>query len=282
MLLNGCSSLRSYRRAVIASLLAPIFFTYSALAQQAAAASTEKPLAFEVVAVKLTDPDNHSQSWRGTYNRLTIQNYTLRHLIRIAYDLKSDSQVIGGPEWLDKQGFDIAAKLDDADVARLKDGQNQDRRDAINRMLQTTLTERFHLQVSPGEQTRPVYALLVAKSGAKLTALPAPKDPDEHRNHSMNTNNGHLTATAISMDSFADYLTLQPETDRIVVNRTGLGGDFDFKLNWTEDYGGGIPGDAADPGLFTALQDQLGLELKPDKGSVPTVTVLAASKPDLD
>lgn len=166
--------------------------------------SPEKPPAFEVVAIKLTDPESHGQSWNGNYDRLTIKNYTLRHLIRVAYDLKSDAQVLGGPDWIGKQGFDISAKLEDADATGLHN--YLERKTAMNRMLQTMLAERFHLQVTPGERTMPVYALVVAKSGPKLTALPAPKDSDElkNRNHSMNSNNGHLTAGAISMDSFSD------------------------------------------------------------------------------
>lgn len=282
MLLNGCRFPRIHPRLLALFTLASLSFAWCAPAQPSPPASTDKPPAFEVVAIKLTDPDRHGQNWHGAYDRLTIQNYTLRHLIRVAYDLKSDSQVLSGPDWIGKQGFDISAKLEDADASGLHN--YLERKTAMNRMLQTMLADRFHLQVTPSERTMPVYALVVVKSGAKLTALPAPKDSDElkNRSHSMNTNNGHLTAGAISMDSFADYLTLQPETDRIVVNRTGLSGDFDFKLNWTGDWGGGIPGDAADPGLFTALQDQLGLVLKPDKGSVPVVTVVAASKPDLD
>jgi uncharacterized protein (TIGR03435 family) len=152
-------------------------------------------------------------------------------------------------------------------------------------MLQSLLTERFQLKVNPGERTLPVYVLVVGKSGAKLTALPTPKDSDEarNRNHGTRTENGHLTATALSMDSFADYLTSQSDSgDRVVLNRTGLAGDFDFNLNWTEDRGGGIAADAAYPGLFTALEEQLGLELKSDKGSVPVVAVMAVSKPVLD
>lgn len=285
MLLDCYSRPRFDRLIGTASVLVALSFARGALAQQTAPTAPEKTPSFEVVAIKLSDPDSHGQSWHGTYDRVTIQNYTLRHMIRVAYDLKSDTQVVGGPDWLDKQGFDIAAKLDDTDVARFHDVRWEERRHAINLMLQAMLAERFHLQVNLGERTSPVYALVVAKSGARLTALPAPKNDQEanSRNHSTSSGNGHLTAKAISMDSFADFLTGQPDTgDRIVMNRTGLTGDFDLTLNWAEDRGGGIPADAADPGLFTALQDQLGLELKPDKGPVPVVTILAVSKPEID
>jgi uncharacterized protein (TIGR03435 family) len=272
--------------AVLLAIVFSVLLAFGAYAQPAPAASQgERPAAFEVVAVKLSNPDNRGTSWHGTLDRITIENYTLRHLIRVAYGLKSDTQVLGGPDWLDKQHFDIAAKLEDTDATRLKNVNYQVRSQAVQLMLQSLLAERFQLKVNPGERALPVYMLVVGKSGAKLTALPTPKDSDEarNRNHGTRTENGHLTATALSMDSFADYLTSQSDSgDRVVLNRTGLAGDFDFNLNWTEDRGGGIPADAAFPGLFTALEEQLGLELKSDKGSVPVVAVIAASKPVLD
>ncbi len=91
-----------------------------------------------------------------------------------------------------------------------------------------------------------------------------------------------MTAIAISMDSLANYLTKQPEIDRLVENRTGLAGDYDFQLNWSPDRGNDIPPDAAYPGLFTALQEQLGLKLESQKGSIEVVTLNAAIQPMLD
>ncbi len=233
----------------------------------------------------MSKPDDPATSWHGTNDRITIENYSLRHLIRVAYGLKSDTQILEGPDALLKQKFDVAAKIEDADVARLKDTSYETRMKAVRLMLQSMLAGRFQLKVNLGERALPVYALVVSKSGAKLAALPAPKDKDEalHRDHSESSGNGHMVAKAISMDSFADFLTGQPDTgDRVVLNRTGLTGDFDLSLNWTQDRGGGIPSDAGDPGLFTALEEQLGLELRPDKGAIPVVTVMAASNPDLD
>ena len=275
-----------FRSAIAIAILSSFLLACDVYAQTPSAVSTaEKAAAFEVVAIKLSNPDNRGTSWRGTLDRITIENYTLRHLIRVAYGLKSDTQVLGGPDWLDKEHFDIAAKLEDADATRLKNVNYQVRSLAVQLMLQSLLAERFQLKVNSGERTLPVYLLVVGKSGVKLTALPTPNDSDDgrNRNHGTRTENGHLTATALTMDSFADFLTSQSDTgDRVVLNRTGLTGDFDFNLNWTEDRGGGIPADAAYPGLFTAVEEQLGLELKSDKGSVPVVVVISVSKPELD
>jgi uncharacterized protein (TIGR03435 family) len=53
-------------------------------------------------------------------------------------------------------------------------------------------------------------------------------------------------------------------------------------LNWTEDNGNGVPPDAQLPGLFTALREQLGLELKAVKAPVNVVVVKSATEPVLD
>jgi uncharacterized protein (TIGR03435 family) len=82
------------------------------------------------------------------------------------------------------------------------------------------------------------------------------------------------------MDSFADDLAYQRETGgRMVLNHTGLTGEYDFKLDWAEDNGDSTPADPALADLFTALQEQLGLKLQPEKGSVEVVVVESASMP---
>lgn len=126
----------------------------------------------------------------------------------------------------------------------------------------------------------PVYALVVARSGARLT----PTSPETSaKGHNITTNNGRMTASAISMDAFADDLAYQSETGgRMVLNRTGLSGEFDFQLNWALEKDDGASADPTLPGLFTALQEQLGLKLQPEKGEVPVVVIESAAQPTFD
>ena len=241
---------------------------------------------FEVAAIKPSKPDDQSHSLHSGSDSLEIENFTLRRLIRTAYGLKSESQVLGGPDWIGKQAFDIKAKFDDAETAKFKDMTGRERFQETQLALQALLADRFQLKISQETRTIPVFALVVAKAGAKLAPSAPELDdsgkPKTDRGHSLNDNNGHLKATAISMSSFADWFAYLPECDRVVVDRTGLTGDYDFKLDWTEDNGQGIPPDSTLPGLFTALRDQLGLELKPDKAPVDVVVVQAAAEPELD
>jgi uncharacterized protein (TIGR03435 family) len=252
-------------------------FAASQAQQRDGAAAIEKP-SFEVASIKPSKPGEGNHDWNSNSDRVTIANYSLRDLIASAYNLKSDSQVLGGPNWLDNKHFDIAAKVDDAELAKLKTMTGNDTRNEWNQMMQSLLADRFGLKVRRDQRTIPVYALVVAKSGQKLALATA-----KETNHSLSGHNSHLTATAISMASLANYLTHMNEAeDRVVVDRAGLTGDFNFKLDWTRDRGNGIPPDAQYPGLFTALREQLGLELKPDKAPVDVVVVESAKEPEFD
>lgn len=262
-------------------------------------AATDSPslvASLEVASIKLSNPDKTGQDFDVSDERVSLRNYTLRQLIREAYGLKADRQIEGGEKWMDAQRYDIVAKIDDAEYARLRTLKGTEYSEEFNRMLQPLLAERFQLQVTRKERIMPVYALTIAKSGAKLSP-----SPPQHEGHSMSINNGQpdvalsmgnvtltndtvqMTAAGVSMDSLADALTHQRETgDRIVVNRTGLLGDYDFKMIWTTDRGEGAAADSPYPGLFTALQDQLGLKLESQKGSVEVIVIQSAKEPVID
>jgi len=256
-------------------------------AQQAPSSAKPDNLpSFEVATIKPTKPDDTGHSLRSGADRVSIENFTLRRLIRTAYGLKSDSQVLGGPDWIGKQAFDIEAKLEDAEIAKLQQLKKPERFQQTRLALRALLAERFQLQISQESRSIPVYALVVEKKGGKLTAAAAQLDdtgkPRPEKSHSLDNTNGHLTAIAISMASFADWFVYLPECDRVVVDKTGLPGEYDFKLNWTEDNGHGVPPDAPLPGLLTALREQLGLELKPAKAPAEVVVVKSATEPVLD
>jgi uncharacterized protein (TIGR03435 family) len=261
--------------------LAILSLGFSALqAQQPSVAvgAIDKVPSFEVASIKPSKPDDGNHDWDSDSDRLTIENYTLRDLIASAYGLKSTSQVVGGPGWLDKQHFDISAKVDDTELAKLKGITRSENSKEFNLMMQSLLAERFGLKVSHDRRTIPVFALVVIKSGIKFT--PAAANDDKHN---FGVHNTHMVAAGATMEALADYLTRMHESeDRVVVDRTGLTGDYNFTLDWTRDRGDGIPPDAQYPGLITALHEQLGLELKPDKAFVDVIVVASASEPELD
>jgi uncharacterized protein (TIGR03435 family) len=271
-------------RLVAVVCLGPPLFTLRCTAQEAAPVATAPP--FEVASIKPSKPGEESHNWNSSGGRLSIENFTLRRLIREAYGLKSDSQVIGGPDWIGKQAFDIEAKYGDAEMVNLQKLTGRERFHEAQLALRALLAERFQLRT--GQETRvvPVYALVIAKGGAKLPQaapqLDADGKPRTEKNHRLSNGNGHMTAIAMSMSGLADWFVYLPECDRLVVDRTGLTGEYDFKLDWTVDNGNGVPQDTPVPGLFTALHEQLGLDLKPDKAPVDVVVVESTKEPDLD
>jgi uncharacterized protein (TIGR03435 family) len=248
-----------------------------AAAQSVPSNSPAKPLAFEVATIRPSPPDSTNEEWDGQGDRLMIRGYSLRQLIKAAFDLKTNAQIMGGPEWIDKQRFDISAKIADEEMSSSsEDSADRDRQTDIRFMLQTLLQERFKLEWKFVQRQLPIFALVM--SGNKPHLI-----PDASRPRNLSVHNAHMVAIATSTKELAEALARMREvSDRSVVDQTGLNGRFDFELNWSPDRGSGIPQDAPYPGLFTALEEQLGLRLKPQKGSVPTVQIVTATLPDFD
>jgi len=101
----------------------------------------------------------------------------------------------------------------------------------------------------------------------------------------MMTGRGKITGQGIPIEDLVNMLSSQ-RLGRPIFDKTGLTGNYDLELHWTPDDApppmaggaqGGSPGSeaASDPGpsLFTALQEQLGLRLDPQKGPVDVVVI---------
>ncbi|MCL2453484.1 MAG: TIGR03435 family protein, partial [Alphaproteobacteria bacterium] len=119
---------------------------------------------FEVAAIKPSKPDARNHDWDSNEDRVRIEHYSLRDLIAYAYGLKSNSQVLGGPDWIDKRSFDITAKVDQAEVVKIRAMSRQEKGREWHMMMQSLLTNRFGLKVHPGQKSMPVFALVIAKS----------------------------------------------------------------------------------------------------------------------
>jgi uncharacterized protein (TIGR03435 family) len=223
-----------------------------------------------VASIKPADPNARGSSSNSDRRFVTIKNWTLKRLVRRAFGVE-DYQVTGGPNWLDTYHFNISAKVDEAEP-ELKGKEGQER---VQAMLESLLDERFEFQFHRETKTLPVYNLVAAKSGFKLTAV---KDTG---GSSSNSNNGKLTAQGISMAALAVFLS--GEMERPVLDATGISGVFDFKLEWSRQQDGAAKApdanEIAGPSIFTALQEQLGLKLESTKGPVEIIVVDHAEKP---
>jgi bla regulator protein blaR1 len=246
--------------------------------------------AFEVATIKPSDPkaDGSSMLMNGT--SFNAQNMPLFNVVAFAYDARSDSQVIGAPDWVKNVRFDIHAKEDPATAEALQKLSPEESRKQIELMLQALLAERCHLKIVRETGERPVYALVVKTGGILLKAsdtasLPEHSAQNEPKlmQHGIRMNGqGNLQGMSVSTEILADVLAHMPEAEgRPVIDRTGLTGNYDFTLKWTPDMPGpgGPPPDSSGPTLFTALQEQLGLKLEPQKGTVEVLRIESIERP---
>jgi uncharacterized protein (TIGR03435 family) len=217
---------------------------------------------FEVASIKPGNPDSHLiRSSISAGGRLNAGNVTLRTLIEDAYQLKP-FQLSGGPKWLDGDKFEVIAKGPDA----ANDAQ-------VRLMLQALLAERFQLTMHRETKEQNISVLTV-KGQPKLQ----PAKPGE-RYRMMTSTSGrgaisnHVEFKNTSMEKLADILSR--ELGRLVVDQTGLSGEFDFQFEATHDDAETNPFISA---MAPAMPD-IGLKLESKRGPVDYFAIDRAEKP---
>ena len=252
--------------------------------------SAQTPPAFEVASVRR----NTSGTQQGgglaapqPGGRFIAVGATLRRLVSGAYD---DPQIVGGPGWIDSDRFDINAR------AEGEPGSAQ-----MRAMLRSLLADRFKLVAHTESHEQPIYALSPARSDRRLGPKLRESDATcarDARNFVPTVPGGppacgdfrlgarSLVARGMVMPTFAKLL--RARVGRHVVDRTALAGSYDLELEWSSDLGlqQAPPGAAGATeltpeglSLFTALQEQLGLRLQPDRGPVNVVVIDSAEPP---
>jgi uncharacterized protein (TIGR03435 family) len=264
----------------------------TALAEGLLCAQSNGVPTFDVASVKPSHSnDTESSSFVQPGGRYTATNVTLRMLAQSAYGLH-DSQLLGGPSWINTERFDISAKAEGYTTPSAF-------RDQARLMLRPLLADRFKLVVRPEKRILPVYALVLAKpggefgpqfrrsdarncngalqamstaSGAAESAAPLPCGAEVYRP-------GHLAARDMALSNFV--LNVSRWTERVVVDQTGLQGRFDWDLQWIpEDLTRGSVPDG--PSLLAALRDQAGFTLKGRRISIEVLTVKSVERPEAD
>jgi uncharacterized protein (TIGR03435 family) len=224
-----------------------IAFTSSAVRSQATPA-------FEVASIRLnkTGIRGGSMEFPKGGERFTATNMPFGALVLVAYNITV--RQLSGPEVLSEK-YDVSAKADHAVSP-----------DVMLRMLQALLADRFKLVVRHETKEVPVYALITAKGGPKLhrsdppeSEIATPRTPA--RAIGTESRGGYIFKNE-SMPDFAWALSRMAGIgDRVVIDDTGLKGNYDFDLT----FGRNSPGE---PSIFSALQEQLGLKLESRKAPV--------------
>lgn len=262
---------------------------------------------YDVATVKPFSQDGATIAGPNGMTRRILVGSTLRQYIRNAYSpgmaQLSAAQVIGGPDWIDKEKYDIQGKPSpDLELAIKK--MTNDERNAQSRALQQSLlADRFHLKVHFEVREMPVYALVRAKGGLKIKPVdaPAPRDPNSPpvaftgpnqplppgMSVMMMKSNGERTmrATATQMSNLVGMISGQPDTGgRPVIDQTGFTGYFNIDNFTFASPTNAAPSDdpksASDaPSLATALEESLGIKLVATKGPVEVVVIDSIDHP---
>lgn len=224
---------------------------------------------FDVISIRASDPASSGFSIRPDPDNFKMTGASLKFLIQYAFDLHA-VQVENAPAWTRSIHFDISAKMDAPTHFPEASGSRdawQPRQKLLEARLRSLLATRFGLRTHKSERVLSIYELTIGKGGAKLLA--------GTDNTGYTTSPTTLTCSYSSMDNLASILA--DILDRIVVNRTGLTGAYRFTLKWSRDDS--TLADASTPGIFTALNEQLGLRLKSAKSSVNTLFVDSVDQP---
>jgi uncharacterized protein (TIGR03435 family) len=224
----------------------------------------------------------------GDPGRFTCTNIMLRRLLLSAYDVKNYQLL--GPDWLDTLRYDIAAKVPDG--ATKAD---------LQAMMRNLLETRFQMTLHRETRELPIYELVVARNGSRLKAngedqgggveqvtgqvavVDRPQGKDGFPTVSLpgsgtviETKDGRARATSkdVTLAKFAEFLSGQ--LGRPVVDRTNLTGTFSFSVYFTPEALNAP--DSTDPGIFSAIQEQLGLKLEARRGPVELLIVDRAER----
>jgi uncharacterized protein (TIGR03435 family) len=212
-----------------------------------------------VATIKPHDPNVGGQQFNTTGDRVIIRNQTVASMLSFAYAIHPH-QIVDAPDWIFHDRYDVEGKTDTAGEPSLRQFQE---------MLQKLLPDRFGLKFHREKRGISVYAIHIAKGGAKLK--PA-ADPNAEPDQEANSHGAELTQLYTS-SSISDFiLGMQFFLDRPLVDQTGLAGCYDITLRYTYDEARTTDPNAP-PGLFTAIQEQLGLKLEPVKAPTDVLVI---------
>jgi uncharacterized protein (TIGR03435 family) len=251
---------------------------------------------FEVASVKPnTSGSSAAETSAPPSGTIRIVNTPLRTLIVNAYSLKP-FQVVGGPPWLESERYDIVAKPPTNTAPNV-----------IPLMFRTLLADRFKLRSHMETRQQPIYELVLAREDGRLgpglaksdvdcvsidaaraAARPQPAPPLSRNGRPACRTRMAISDTSGTLDVGGRPLSAMLNTfgtvaNRPVVDRTGLTGPFDIELHWSDTTLSANSASTADaPSFFVALQEQLGLKLRPARGPVEVLVIDAVERPQPD
>ena len=220
---------------------------------------------FEVSTIKPSRPDERGPRFHFEGRRFSVVHISLSNLFKFSYGLQ-EREIASAPDWFSSENYDISAEPDGQGEPSIKQWQS---------MVKKLMADRFQLKFHSEKRELAVYALTVAKTGAKLNR----SQSDPGGPPGLGFGPGNFGATNATVVDIAEAMQ-QGAVDRPVVDQTGLTGRFDLRLTWSPD---GPPAATenpnAPPDLFTAIQEELGLKLVSTKALVDVLVIDRVERP---
>jgi uncharacterized protein (TIGR03435 family) len=275
-------------------VLAPVIFSMTVGLSAQNPGPPPMPYVASVKVNASGDPASFTRRLPG--GTFLASNIKLHDMIAFAHGLQS-FEVEGGPDWTRDVRFDVTIKAE-ANVGPVAIGPTQ----IGLQLARDVLAKRFSLQAHRETRERPVFALVrsredgalgprIKRSATDCAALAAeagksgapwpPRSAEGRILCGLQTQGNTLTAGGYPMSEFQRYLTGQ--TQRAVIDRTGLAGAWDFELTFAPpDVAADPSADRNIPTLFTALQEQLGLKLDSTHGPAEVLIIDRIGRPTPD
>jgi uncharacterized protein (TIGR03435 family) len=235
---------------------------------------TAQPQAFEVASITPCKPgtpepgEERMGMVQFTFpgGRFNAKATSLKFLLEWSYGI-IPAQHSEGPPWMDNDRYDITAKA----PGNAADAQ-------MKLMTRTLLAERFHLKFHREAKDVPVIVVSLGKDAPKLFP---PKEEEKYSiriqpqmNQDQKIVSWHVVATRFSFAQLNE--TFSRQLGRVIVNRTGMEGDYDFTMDMTPDENRPNP---LDPSIIlAAMRDQLGLMVKSQNAPVDFLVIDSAEK----
>ena len=237
---------------------------------------------FEVATIKPSAPGSSFKTIRVNGRSYQTQHTSLADLIEVAYGVHL-KQIVDAPAWVGTEKFDLVA---------VPDGEGQPSLRQWLTMVQKLLAERFGLTFHHASRDLSVYALTIAKGGPRNLVKSASTSPFPSGLEFRPVSGGVMMPAGNATTTQFAQMMQQVVLDRPIVDRTGLTDHFDFQLTFVPDdsqFSGHPPAFPAAtaaansiPGLFDAIQQQLGLKLTSEKVSADVLVVDQVHRPTVN
>jgi uncharacterized protein (TIGR03435 family) len=240
--------------------------------------------------------------------RIIATGLTVQNLLTMAFGVRD---VVNAPLWVRMDRFDIVANAP-LEITKTQESKN----------LQALLAERFKLVAHRETRDFPVYALVLARPDGSLGPQLTPSKMDCSRrdsiraravtgavpaaaagelpNCSTTSSDGRIAGGGVTLEELARNLPTHLRfygTGRMfagqLIDRTGLTGRFDFRMEWEQDVAGssgaaagppeGPPSmsalESSAPRFLAALQQQLGLKIETQMAPAPVLVIDSIEPP---